>query len=225
MSIERSAQSAVRVSDNAASRSRAVPDNFATTQQRNNFQRQLRDKEHQDKDDPSADDRNNSSKLKSDREVAGDRAQTKSGKNGKDNALQIGQKDEKDQRREHESGGGIGQSATALQLASSGVAALSSLTQGVDATMQAQFDRIAAAIAELGATGRQAEYTLQFAGSLPVESAVLSRSATGIVSLLLVTRPGSLSLIDRRIIQRELYEHMQGKKIKLAEIGFSGKAG
>ena len=225
MSIERGAQSAGRVSDNPASRSRPMPDNFATTQQRDNFQRQLRDKEHQDKDEPSADDRKNSSKLKSAREEAGDRAQAKPGKSGKDDGPQIARKDEKDQRREHESGAGIGQSATALQLASSGAATHPSLAQGVDAAMQAQFDRIAAAIAELGATGRQAEYTLQFTGGLPIESAVLARSATGIVSLLLVTRPGALSLIDRRMIQRELYEHMQGKKIKLAEIGFSGKAG
>ncbi|GAA0480612.1 hypothetical protein GCM10009096_23350 [Parasphingorhabdus litoris] len=95
----------------------------------------------------------------------------------------------------------------------------------IDVELQAQIDRIAAAIAEQAQRGQQSRFTVQLPGGLPIESAVLARSATGYVSILLVARPGALGLNDRKLIRRELQDRLQKHPIKLAEIGFAGKAG
>ncbi len=94
----------------------------------------------------------------------------------------------------------------------------------IDVERQAQIDRIAAAIAEQTQRGQQSRFSVQLPGGLPIESAVLARSATGYVSILLVARPGALGLNDRKLIRRELQDRLQKHPIKLAEIGFAGKA-
>lgn len=95
----------------------------------------------------------------------------------------------------------------------------------MDMELKAQIDRIAAAIAEQAQRGQQSQFTVQLPGGLPIESAILARSATGYVSIFLVARPGALGLNDRKLLRRELQDRLEQKPIKLAEISFTGKSG
>lgn len=95
----------------------------------------------------------------------------------------------------------------------------------IDMELKAQIERIAAAIAEQAQRGQQSQFTVQLPGGLPIESAVLARSATGYISIFLVARPGALGLNDRKLMRRELQDRLQQHPIKLAEISFSGKSG
>ncbi|QTD56140.1 hypothetical protein [Parasphingorhabdus cellanae] len=105
------------------------------------------------------------------------------------------------------------------------IAAQSAPAGQIDMEFKAQIDRMAAAIAEQVQRGQQSQFTLQFAGGLPIESAVLARSATGYISIVLIARPGALGANDRKLLRRELKDRLQQHPIKLAEISFAGKSG
>ncbi len=91
-----------------------------------------------------------------------------------------------------------------------------------DAVLQAQIDRMAAAIAETHGTQASSNYAVHFAeGTAPVAAALISKDAAGALIVQLVGPASGMLPGEQQRLAKDLADRLRQRKLRLASVHFA----